>query len=176
MLISVVGPMTSGKSYELIRYAQAYKAQGKKVAIIKSKVDTRNKGLWSRAGVSLEAQLVDSLTEVQPADVYVVDESQFFNPKEVDVIEKWLETSDVIVGGLDVGHKRELLPFYSRLYELKPDLIITKVAECTECHSYNANYTQILVGGEPYTGEFESAPVEDGTYEYQPRCRRCFVR
>ena len=175
MFIVISGPMTSGKSYEVIKYAQGYIDQGKKVVCVKPKLDTRNEGIWSRGGASLEALTVDSLEGVGKHDVYIVDEAHFFNPKEVDYIEEWLKTSDVIVSGLDVGHKRELMPFYTKLYELKPDLVIQKVAQCTICKKFNAQYTQILVDGEPYTGEFESAPVEDGTYVYQARCRGCFI-
>lgn len=175
MLVSIVGPMGAGKSYEVIKYAQAYKAQGKNVVCIKPETDTRNEGISSRAGHKIDAMTLKSLDAVPKADVYILDEGHFWDTSEVKHIEKWLDTSDVIVAGLDVGHKRELLPFYIKLYELKPDLIITKVAECKVCHSYNANYTQILDNGVEYTGDFESAPVEDGTYEYQPRCRGCFV-
>ena len=176
MLIVINGPMKAGKSYEIIKYAQAYMAQGKKVVCIKPETDTRNDGIFSRAGHRLDAMTLKSLKSVPQADVYIVDESHFFPAEEVEYVEKWLDKSDVIIAGLDVGHKRELLPFYTKLYELKPDILISKVAECHVCHSYNANYTQILIGGVEYTGEFESAPVEDGTYEYQPRCRKCFMR
>lgn len=176
MLIVISGPMTSGKSYEVIKYAQSYMAQGKKVICVKPEVDTRNNGIYSRAGTRLEAISVNSLSEVPEADIYIVDEAHFFSPSDVDHIERWLDKSDVVVSGLDVGHQRELMPFYRHLYELKPDQIITKVAECTICHRYTAHYTQILKDGEPVTEDFDEPPVEDGTYEYQPRCRRCFER
>jgi len=175
MFVVISGPMGSGKSYEIIKYAQGYIDQGREVVCVKPRMDTRNEGIWSRGGASLEALPVDTLEDIGPFDVYIIDEAHFFDPKEVKYIEKWLDTSDVIVSGLDVGHKRELMPFYTKLYELKPDLVIQKVAQCTICNKFNAQYTQILVEGEPYTGEFESAPVEDGTHEYQPRCRKCFV-
>jgi thymidine kinase len=175
MLIVVCGPMMSGKSYELIKYAQAYIAQGKKLTCIQPKLDTRNDGIWSRAGSKLDAMRVDSLSEVPESEVYIIDEAHFLSFDDAKIIEHWLETSDVVVGGLDVGHQRELMPFYQKLYELKPDILISKVAECTVCHSYNATYTQILSDGVPVVDDLDEMPVENGTFEYEPRCRRCFI-
>lgn len=176
MFVTISGPMASGKSFEIIRFANGYIAQGKDVQLVKPNIDTRNDGIWSRAGLRLEALSVDSLGEVPEADVYVVDEAHFFDKDDVKYIERWLDKSDVIISGLDVGHQRELMPFYTALYELKPDLIIQKVAQCQVCNHYNAQYTQILKGGEEVTANLTEPPVEDGTYEYQARCRRCFVR
>ena len=64
------------------------------------------------------------------------------------------------------------------LFELGPQTVLHRRAVCDQCRQFNAVYTQVLAGGEPFTEQLApSTPLpDDGTFTYEARCRTCFVR
>ncbi len=176
-LYLIVGPMKSGKSLELIARVAPYEFADKKVLYVQTKKDVRDEGIKSRIGINTRASRVKSLAEVKNGfDVIGIDEVHMFDIKDIGMIKRWLgEGKEVFASGLDLDYSATLTPMVRKILELKPDLIINKVAVCEVCHDYSAQFTQILHHGEPVLGGLPHIVPEDGTYEYQARCRACYI-
>ena len=177
-LTLIMGPMKSGKSLELIARVAPYEFAEKKVLYLQPHSDVRDSGITSRAGINTKASRVKSLAEIDNGfDVIAVDEVNMFDEKDYKTIDKWVgEGKEVFVSGLDLDYSGRLIPIVKKIFELKPDLLITKLAVCDVCHRYNAQFTQILDKGKPVLEGLPSLVPEDGTYVYEARCRDCYVR
>jgi len=158
----IIGPMFSGKSTELIRKIRLAKIIDKKVIVIKPIIDIRykNNKIVSHSFESEECESIQLLAEMDQKinnyDLIVVDEGQFFADLKEYVL-KWVEVNkkDVIVGGLDGGHKRnkigdilELIPYSDSCIKIK--------SLCKKCndgtfaiftHRMNDNQDQVQIGG-----------------------------
>jgi thymidine kinase len=174
----IVGPMKSGKSLELIARVAPYKFASKQVLFLQPHKNIRDDRVASRAGINVEATKVDSLRQVDNTyDVIGVDEAHMFSEDDVRHVSVWLrEGKEVIMSGLDLDYRGRLIPFMRALLELKPDVIISKVAVCDSCRTYGASFTQIIHNKRPVTKGLPAVVPEDGTYDYHARCRNCFVR
>ena len=178
MFTLILGPMKSGKSHELVARTAPYEYADKTVIYVQPEINTRDKGIRSRLGIDATALAIGSLHDVdQQFDVIGVDEVHMFRESDVDVIEAWVhDGKKVVASGLDLDYRGKMLPIITRLLELKPEQYIPKLAICDACKQDNAAFTQILQDGAPILGGISSVTVEDGTYEYQARCRDCFVK
>lgn len=174
----ILGPMKSGKSLELIARIAPYEFAGKKVLYAQPNHNVRDDGVVSRSGLKVKAIKVTTLTEIPKGfDVIGIDEINMFAEGDARQVFDWLnDNKEVVVSGLDLSYKAELIPIIARLLELKPDTIISKLAVCEVCLNYEAKFTQILHKGEPLLGGISIISPEDGTYVYEPRCRSCYVR
>jgi thymidine kinase len=172
----IVGPMKSGKTLELVARTAPYEFAKKKVTYIKPIKDVRSKSIASRAGINAKAVQVNSLADVNiVADVIGIDEIHMFPASDSKILRQWLkEGREIVASGLDLDYTATLTPTIKALLELKPDTIITKVAVCEECHSYDAKFSQILLEGKPVLEGLPPVVPEDGSYQYQPRCANCF--
>jgi len=177
-LILILGPMKSGKSFDLISHFAPLKYTDIPFALYQSAKNVRNAEIWSRNGISLKAKKVHNLSETLKSDAKVIgiDEVHMFNEKNAEYIEELLKRGvRVIISGLDTSYKGEMFGIVKRLFELGPLQVTYKRAVCEACKMPNAIYTQVFEEGKPL---FEGDPVlpEDGTYTYKPVCRNCFVR
>ena len=85
------GTMDSAKSMNLLAVAHNYRKQGKRVLLLKPRLDTRfgSTTITSRSGLSAEADLlIDPDTVLEPSDFagldcILVDEAQFLSPQVV---------------------------------------------------------------------------------------------
>jgi thymidine kinase len=177
-LTLIMGPMKSGKSLELIARVAPYEFAEKKVLYLQPHSDVRDSGITSRAGINTKASRVKSLAEIDNGfDVIAVDEVNMFDEKDSRVVDKWVrEGKEVFVSGLDLDYSGTMMPIVKKIFELKPDLLITKLAVCDKCHRYNAQFTQIFDKRKPVMEGLPSLVPEDGTYIYEARCRDCYVR
>lgn len=190
-LTTIIGPMFSEKSGELIkRCRQAQKYQNKVVKVYKPMVDNRyaENEVVSRIGLRIEAHCVhqdlskadienDIFKTCENADIVAFDEAQFFSKELVYIVEHLLEEGKhIIVAGLNLdylarpfGHVDTLLLF--------SDEIIVKNAFC-KCCGRPAMYTQRLLGGNPVSdiNADERLVVIGDTESYEPRCRLCVVK
>lgn len=115
----ITGPMSCGKTEELLRRVKRCIIAQKKVKVISPEVDTRAKGdyIESRNGLWLDAITVknarDILSHICADDeVVAIDEIQFFDSEIVSVVRKLAEHGKrVIASGLDLDFKGE--PFGS---------------------------------------------------------------
>lgn len=176
--VLIYGPMKSGKSLELISKVAPYEFAGRRVIYAQPKVNTRDKKVSSRLGVDVKSISVESLRAIKDNfDVIGIDEINMFMPDEAEIIEKWVKQGKaVFISGLDLDYRGKMPDIVQKILELKPDQIIQKLSVCDVCKQYRAQFTQILDDGKELLGGISNIAPEDGTYEYQARCRECFVK
>ncbi len=174
----IIGPMKSGKSLELIGSTTPYKYANKKTLFVQPKINTRDKKVSSRAGVMAESTAVSSLHEIEAQfDVIGVDEIHMFSIEDATIVEAWiLQGKKVFISGLDIDYRGQMFPIIQRLLELKPDVVIFKKAICDLCGRHSAYFSQITQNSKPVLSDLPSIIPEDGTYEYQARCRNCYQK
>jgi len=148
------GTMDSAKSMNLLAVAHNYRKQGKKVVLLKPKLDDRfgSKTIASRSGLEAEADYLvegDSVPSelFQDVDCVLVDEAQFLNPM---VIERFRQVTvdpgvPVICYGLRTDFKTKLFPGAKRLMELADRIEEVKVT-CQHCQS-KATFNLRIVDG-----------------------------
>jgi thymidine kinase len=136
------GTMDSAKTLNLLAVAHNYRKQGKRVLLVKPRLDTRfgPTTIASRSGLSAEADLaIDQDTRLAPADFagidcVLVDEAQFLPPDVIDDLRRI--TIDpgvpVICYGLRTDYRTKLFPGAARLMELADAIEEVKVT-CQQC-------------------------------------------
>ena len=176
----ITGPMSCGKTEELLRRIRRCIIAKKKVKVISPDIDTRAKGdyIESRNGLWLDAikvkHSIQIMSVVKPDDeVIAIDELQFFDSNIVKVISKLMEEGKRVIGtGLELDFKCE--PFGSM-----PELmcIATKVdklhAVCMKCGCDHATRTQRLIDGKPADKNSPLIMI-GGDETYEARCVKCY--
>lgn len=176
----ITGPMSCGKTEELLRRIRRSIIARRKVKVISPDIDTRAKGdyIESRNGLWLDAikvkHAIQIMSVVKPEDeVIAIDELQFFDSNIVKVISKLMDEGKKVIGtGLELDFKAE--PFGSM-----PELmcIATKVdklhAVCMKCGSENATRTQRLINGKPADKNSPLIMI-GGDETYEARCIKCY--
>ena len=176
----ITGPMSCGKTEELLRRIKRCIIAQKKVRVISPAVDTRTKGdyIESRNGLWLDAITVKSaheiLESINPDDeVIAIDEIQFFDAEIVNVVKKLVEHGKrVVASGLDLDFKGEPFGSMPELLCLA-DKVDKLTAVCMKCGSDCATRTQRLVNGFPAD---KSSPLImiGGDETYEARCIKCY--
>jgi thymidine kinase len=177
-LTLILGPMKSGKSFDLISCFAPLQYATIPFAVYLSAKHVRDETVWSRNGITIEAQKIKSLNQLldRPVAVVGVDEVHMFPPHEIAVLEILLKHGTrVVVSGLDMDYRGKLFGTTRRLMELGPGEVRYKRAVCEVCRQPDALYTQVFRGEEPVVSGVPSVIPEDGTYRYVPVCRKCFV-
>lgn len=174
--------MNSGKSANLILQVHNLRSQGKKVLVLKPKLDTRDNGIIkSRAlETSLEAHLIDDDTDIidlvgmNYPDYVFVDEVNFLSSKHVDDLAKLADDLlvPVFTYGLMVDYKGELFEGSKRMVELA-DSIRELKSPCVHC-SRKATMHLLKVNGS-YIFDGESIQVGD-IDTYESVCRKCYYK
>jgi len=176
----ITGPMSCGKTEELLRRIRRAIIAKKKVKVISPDVDTRANGdyIESRNGLWLDAIKVKHslqiMSIVKPEDdVVAIDELQFFDENIVKVVTKLMNEGKKVIGtGLELDFKAE--PFGSM-----PELmcIATKVdklyAVCMKCGCETATRTQRLIDGKPADKNSPLIMI-GGDETYEARCIKCY--
>lgn len=176
----ITGPMSCGKTEELLRRIKRCIIAQKKVRVISPAIDTRTKGdyIESRNGLWLDAITVKSaheiLESINPDDeVIAIDEIQFFDEEIVNVVKKLVEHGKrVIASGLDLDFKGEPFGSMPELLCLA-DKVDKLTAVCMKCGSDRATRTQRLINGFPAD---KSSPLImiGGDETYEARCIKCY--
>jgi thymidine kinase len=136
------GTMDSAKSMNLLAVAHNYRKQGKRVLLMKPRLDTRfgaNK-ISSRCGLEAEADLmIDPDTALEPTDFanldcVLVDEAQFLPPAVIEDLRRITVDPGVpvICYGLRTDFRTKLFPGAQRLMELADRIEEVKVT-CQYC-------------------------------------------
>lgn len=176
----ITGPMSCGKTEELLRRIRRCIIAKKKVKVISPDVDTRAKGdyIESRNGLWLDAikvkHSIQILSIVKPDDeIVAIDELQFFDGNITKVITKLMQDGKRVIGtGLELDFKAE--PFGSM-----PELmcIATSVdklhAVCMKCGCDDATRTQRLIDGKPADKNSPLIMI-GGDETYEARCIKCY--
>lgn len=137
------GTMDSAKSMNMLAVAHNYRKQGKRVLLMKPRLDTRFGAtkISSRSGLEAEADLlVDDETTLNPADFVgvdciLVDEAQFLPPPVIEDLRRLTVDPGVpvICYGLRTDFRTRLFPGAQRLMELADAIEEVKVT-CQYCH------------------------------------------
>ncbi len=176
----IIGPMSCGKTEELLRRIRRHTIAKRKVKVISPEIDTRAKGdyIESRNGLWLDAYKVKSAIEIldlieEEDDIIAIDELQFFDENIVEVVNKLVALGKKVLGtGLDLDFKAEPFGQMPRLlcYADKVDKL---TAICMKCGSDFGTRTQRLIDGNP--ADKNSALIMIGADEtYEARCIHCY--
>lgn len=170
------GTMDSAKSMNLLAVAHNYRKQGKRVLLLKPRLDDRFGAatIASRSGLSAEADLlVDADTVLDAAvfaglDCVLVDEAQFLPPVIVEQLRR--ATVDhgvpVICYGLRTDFRTRLFPGSQRLLELADRIEEVKVT-CQYCQK-KAVFNLRMIDGRAVT---DGPQVQLGADDsYAPVC------
>ena len=168
----ICGPMFSGKTEELIRRLVRAQIAKQRVAIFKPRIDNRFSEDFivshnQRKIKSIQVMNTDMILDFHDkADVFGIDEAQFFDISIVDVCRSLAnEGRRVVVAGLE---KDYLAQSFGPMPELLVDAeYITKVnAICMNCgdpanfsHRISSEKKQVVVGE---------------TDKYEALCRKCY--
>ena len=168
----ICGPMFSGKTEELIRRLVRAQYAKQRVAIFKPKTDNRYSDdyIVSHNKRKIKSIIVESSDNIyqnkDEADVFGIDEAQFFDDKLIDIVNKLAEIDKrVVVAGLDKDYTGKS---FGPIRQLMIDAeYVSKVnAICISCGD-PASFTQRI------SAEKDLVVVGE-TDKYEARCRKCF--
>jgi thymidine kinase len=164
------GTMDSAKSMNLLAVAHNYRKQGKRVLLVKPRLDVRfgEAQISSRSGLSAEADLlVDADASLDPRefaglDCVLVDEAQFLSPGVIEDLRRITVDPGVpvICYGLRTDFQTKLFPGAQRLMELADGIEEVKVtcqycAKKAICNLRFVNGTPTVVGPQIQLGADE---------------------
>ena len=174
------GTMGSAKSLNLLAVAHNYQLQGKKVFLIKPKLDVRfgASSIKSRAGLEKDADLlVEADTQIDfelmaQFDCILVDEAQFLSSNLVDQLRQISQKKSVpvICYGLRSDFRTHLFEGSRRLLELADSIEEVKTT-CAYC-SKKAIFNMKILNGTP---TLSGPSIDLGAEEkYVATCSNCY--
>jgi thymidine kinase len=176
----IIGPMSCGKTEELLRRLKRAVIANKKVKVFSPSVDTRVLAdcIQSRNGTCSKALKIKTALEIMDFvedsdEIVAIDELQFFDENILKVIRSLVASGKKVIGtGLELDFKEEPFGYMPQLL-CHADKIDKLTAICMKCGSEYAVRTQRLIDGEP--AEIDSPLIMIGGDEtYEARCRNCF--
>lgn len=178
------GAMNAGKSTILLQTAYNYEENGKKVVLLKPRVDTKgDEKIVSRIGLerkvdylvsdddSIISMLEDNIISI---DCILVDEAQFLKRKQVDelfyITKKY--NIPVIAFGLRTDFKTNGFEGTIRLLELADALEeMPTICRCGKKARFNAR----RINGK-FTFDGDSVVIDnDSSVEYESLCGECYI-
>lgn len=175
------GTVGSAKTLNLLAVAHNYRQQGKRVILLKPRLDDRfgTSQIRSRAGLQMEADLlVDHATDLlaynfSGIDCILVDEVQFLPSKIIEELRaiSMNQNIPVLCYGLRSDFRTHLFEGSKRLLELADSIEEVKAT----CHFCNRKSIVNLrhVGGK---ASVEGPSVQLGAEEsYYPACYSCYT-
>jgi thymidine kinase len=169
------GTMDSAKTMNLLAVAHNYRKQGKRILLVKPRLDHRfgQARIASRSGLEAEADLLlDDEARLVPGDFagvdcVLVDEAQFLAPEVIDDLRRITIAPGVpvICYGLRTDFRTRLFPGAQRLMELADAIEEVKVtcqycAKKAICNLRFVNGAPTVVGAQIQLGADETyAPV-----------------
>ena len=176
----ITGPMSCGKTEELLRRVRRAIIAKKKVKVISPEVDTREHGdyIQSRNGLWLDAVKVKVSAQIlsnvkEDDEIVAIDELQFFDEHIVKVISKLMNDGKKVIGtGLDLDFKAEPFGFMPELLCLATE-VHKLSAVCMKCGCDYATRTQRLVDGKPVDKNSPLIMI-GGDETYEARCVKCY--
>ena len=176
----ITGPMSCGKTEELLRRIRRCIIAKKKVKVISPQIDTREQGdyIKSRNGLWLDAVKVKHSIQIlsvvkEDDEIIAIDELQFFDANIVKVVSKLMEQGKKIIGtGLDLDFKGDTFGSMPELMCLATT--VDKLhAVCMKCGSEHATRTQRLIDGKPADKNSPLIMI-GGDETYEARCVKCW--
>jgi thymidine kinase len=202
-LTTIVGPMSSGKTLELIRKLVINKVQGKEILVAKHNIDTRDIKdpggvnhikVQSRIGIEYDAisfpssdallnyLFVHGLKKIDEGknpkfDVIGIEEGQFWDDGLIRSVKTFTSNCvDVYITGLNQNFRGEGFGIMPELMALSDEIVLLK-GVCSICKQ-EATKTQRLIDDEPAP---KSSPdilvgAEEGNERYECRCVNCWSK
>lgn len=181
------GTMSSAKTLNLLAVAHNYRTQGKRVVLMKPRLDHRfgvadiasRAGLRADADVLLDPDTVLDAKLFEGLDCVLVDEAQFLSPFVVEQLRLLTHTHrlPVICYGLRTDFRTRLFPGAQRLLELADSIEEVKVT-CQFCNRKAIFNLRMQVGAAPTaerSAELDGPQVElGGNDRYAPACFTCY--
>jgi len=178
------GAMNSSKTANLLMVAWNYRSQGKKVLLVKPRIDDRygEDMICSRAIDGVKADLImdsnmDNFDSISIKDLYcvLVDEAQFLSEKNVEALRELTKEIPVICYGLRTDYRSKLFTGSKRLLELA-DVIEEVKTICVKCDR------KAIINAKFYTDNVNRIIIRDGSADpdlgaeekYQPMCWKCW--
>jgi thymidine kinase len=174
------GAMDSAKTMNLLAVAHNYRKQGKRVVLLKPRLDDRfGRGrIASRSGLEADADMLVDATTVFELDAFrgvdcvLVDEAQFMAPAIIDQLRVMSLVLDmpIICYGLRTDFRTQSFPGARRLMELADSIEEVKVT-CQYC-GRKAVFNLRMAGGNAVV---EGEQIVLGDAQYAPVCGRHYV-
>ena len=178
------GAMNAGKSTILLQTAYNYEEKGKKVVLLKPRVDTKgDEKIVSRIGIERKVDYLiddnDSIISkfgnvIDSLDCILVDEAQFLKRKQVDELFYISKIMDipVIAFGLRTDFKSNGFEGSIRLLELADALEeMPTICRCGRKARFNAR----KVDGK-FTFDGDSIVIDDNSnVKYESLCGTCYI-
>jgi thymidine kinase len=186
-LILIVGPMKSGKSWDLISRVDPLFYSDIPWSAFMPAANTRDKTIWSRlgkTGIQISPAKVRKVESLECAlkeddEVIAIDEVHMFSPDQSKFFDKLLKQGrQIIAAGLDMDYRGIVYEIIIGLLSLGPSEVKCHAAVCDVCRKPNARFTQILYNDQPVLEGLPSVIPDDKShqYKYQARCRTHFAR
>ncbi len=176
----ITGPMSCGKTEELLRRLRRASIAGKKIKVFSPAIDTRVLAdcIESRTGTRKEAVKVRSASEIlshvkADDEIIAIDELQFFDQHIIYVIRTLIANGLKVIGaGLELDFKEEPFGCMPQLlcYADKVDKL---TAICMKCGSEFGVRTQRLIDGVPADKDSPLIMI-GGDETYEARCIHCY--
>jgi thymidine kinase len=168
----ICGPMFSGKTEELIRRLVRAQYAKQNVAIFKPKTDNRYSDdyIVSHNKRKIKSIILESSKDIydykDQADVFGIDEAQFFDDELIEVSNKLAKSGKrVVIAGLDKDFKAKSFGPIQQLM-IDAEYVFKVNAICMTCGD-PASFTQRI-------SSEEDLVVVGETDKYEARCRGCF--
>ena len=173
----ICGCMFCGKTDEMLRLLRRFSIAGRRVVLVKPRLDTRTDAVTviSRSGAQHGAVTVDGSDEIEgvtgDADIVAIEEGQFFDEALPDVVERLADAGkQVLVTGLDRDFRGVPFGPMPRLIALA-DQVTKLTAICMVCGE-PATRTQRLIDGAPAPADSPLIVIGGiGDETYEARCR-----
>lgn len=176
------GAMGASKTANALMTRFNFEDKGKKVALMKPSIDTRDGDdiIKSRAGLSAKCILIhpgQTIREALPQspayyDNIIVDEAQFLTRAQVDELREIVDSGTMVMCyGLRADFRTELFEGSKRLFELADKIIeIVTMCKCGRKATMNARYRD---GHIIYDGDQILLGADDS---YVAMCHRCYCK
>ena len=173
----IIGPMFSGKTSELIRYANRYKSIGKNILIVNhiwDKKRTKSLNIRSHDGMIYDALFIEKMYDIlendnyYKADVILIEEAQFFNDLYSFISKHISFDKKFIVFGLSGGFNMQKL---GQILDLIPlcDKLTKLDSFCIKCNDGTlAPFTKRIAP----VGNKKDSEMVGGSGEYIAVCRK----
>ena len=176
----ITGPMSCGKTEELLRRIKRATIAGKKIKVFSPKIDTRVIAdcIESRAGSRCNAIKINTASEILDYvklddEIIAIDELQFFDSNIINVIRTLIAQGKKVIGaGLELDFKEEPFGCMPQLL-CYADKIDKLSAICMKCGSEHGVRTQRLVNGVPVNANSPLIMI-GGDETYEARCIDCY--
>lgn len=176
------GAMGASKTANALMTRFNFEDKGKRVALVKPSIDTRDGAniIKSRAGLSAEAILIrpdQTIREILPEaptyyDNIIVDEAQFLTRSQVDELREIVDSGTMVMCyGLRADFRSELFEGSKRLMELADTIReIVTMCRCGKKAIMNARYVD---GKIVYDGNQILIGADEA---YVAMCHRCYMK